>query len=216
MEKRVLGTKMTGASSQRPSVPKPLKSKADSAKPLKSRDLWEEAEDKAEDKAEDNSRGQIRNLDQLSTSEVERELIGDHSYDDRYKNASLASLLNNHKDKLLPKPEPYVPRRKSHQTKRRSVPFVTEIDLHYLTVEEALKVLEQRIDDLLSRYGYVRLKIITGRGRHSTQGPKIAGHAHGFVTRKYSSNIVKIQESPDASMINNIALRGYFNVELKN
>ena len=210
MEKRVLGTKMTGDSSQRPSVPKPLKSKADSAKPLKSRDLWEEAEDKAEN----NSRGKIRNLDQLSTSEVERELLGDDS-DDSYQNASLANLLN-HKDKLLPKPEPYVPRRKSHQTKRRSVPFVTEIDLHYLTVEEALKVLEQRIDDLLSRYGYVRLKIITGRGRHSTQGPKIAGHAHGFVTRKYSSNIVKIQESPDASMINNIALRGYFDVELKN
>lgn len=197
IQEKVFGTKMTGDSSQRPS-PKTRKSKDDSAL-LESGDLWEESEGFA---------GKIRNLDKLSTFEVEQELLGDHSD----KNASLASLLN--KEKFLPKPE--LPRRKPNQTKRKPVPFATEIDLHYLTVEEALKVLEQRIDDLLSRHSHVQLKIITGRGRHSTQGPKIAGHAHGFVTRKYSSNIVKIQESPDASMINNIALRGYFNVELKN
>ena len=93
--------------------------------------------------------------------------------------------------------------------------FSTQIDLHGKTLKEAQVYLESQVSGLLATHGKVDLKIITGRGRHSQSGPVLAENIHSWIRRRYRDSIVSLQECPSNSMINGIAVRGYFHVKLR-
>lgn len=90
------------------------------------------------------------------------------------------------------------------------------LDLHGKTVKEAQAYLQREIDQLLAMHGVLELKIITGRGRHSEGGKLVlAQHVHRWVQEHYRSSVVSLQECPSESMINGIAVRGYFKLKLR-
>ena len=178
----------------------------------------------------------IRQLDHLSTQQVETQLMGaesadglNNAVDDTDNNdnnidnsmevayAEVADEAIAHKVNIDDSESNDQVRTghlgRDHQ--RTSSCFITEIDLHYLTVAQSLLTLENKIEDLLIKHRRVKLRVITGRGRHSNNGPQIAQHAHNLVTTKFATQIIKIEACPTASMINNIALKGYFMVEFK-
>lgn len=176
-------------------------------------DTWEYSQD-----ADQLAAPKVRRLDHLSTQELEAQLMGEstHPADDkeRHGNESLGRAIAEC-DMAPPDAQCQAMTSQAAARRRRSAYYVTAIDLHHMSVALALKVLEAEMDVLLRRHRRVKLKVITGRGRHSPRGPQIAQQAHALVLTKFKSAIVKIGQCPTASMINNVALKGYFDVELQ-
>ncbi|MCY4380675.1 MAG: Smr/MutS family protein [Proteobacteria bacterium] len=109
---------------------------------------------------------------------------------------------------------------KSYQQSRKSSGKKSQksqviiLDLHHKTIREARDYLEKTIDRLLMTQRVFRLKVITGRGRHSKNGPIIADDSHKFIKTKYRDVIVYLQDSPTSSMLRGITVRGYFIVDM--
>ena len=91
-----------------------------------------------------------------------------------------------------------------------------KIDLHHRTLKEASCLLHKRLWELLHGDDVAfKVKIVTGRGRHSKDGQFTMGdHAHGYVKNHFASHISFLEDSPSASLVNGIAVRGYFYVHL--
>jgi DNA-nicking Smr family endonuclease len=104
-----------------------------------------------------------------------------------------------------------------------SAAAVREIDLHRCTVEEARRAIDAVFAQLVTpgtslwRQGaLVRLKIITGKGKHSgPAGPVLAREIHRYVALTYASHIVSIEESPADVVLGGLPLRGHFHVVLR-
>ena len=91
-----------------------------------------------------------------------------------------------------------------------------QIDLHGLTLLES----QQQIDALLRRVvsgaSNVRVKIITGKGRHQKRGEHLlARDVHSWLQHKYRAWIVAIEQSPHDVRIGDLPLRGHFEVVLR-
>ncbi|MCX6116392.1 MAG: Smr/MutS family protein [Proteobacteria bacterium] len=99
--------------------------------------------------------------------------------------------------------------------KNRLKDFVT-IDLHGLTLQDALSVVDARLTLSGSYSGIAqRFRIITGKGLHSHAGIAVlASEVHRYVLTRYKSRIISIDESPGDVRIGGIPLRGHFDVVL--
>jgi hypothetical protein len=89
------------------------------------------------------------------------------------------------------------------------------IDLHGLTVEQALSKLGRLIDEQLQRAGKFELMVITGKGIRSSGRPVLAREAWDFVSSRYMSQIERIEDSPAEVLLGGIPIRGHFNVVFK-
>lgn len=89
------------------------------------------------------------------------------------------------------------------------------IDLHGLTVEQALSKLGKLIDQQLQKTGKFELMVITGKGIRSSGRPVLAREAWDFVTSRYMSQIERIEDSPAEVLLGGIPIRGHFNVVIK-
>lgn len=174
------------------------------------------------DRDDDFADHKILNLDHCSTAEMNKLLLGqDADIDDKSQQDT-----EDIEDQGLSQ-EGYKKKRADENRCRGVGSYVSQkneigriyeskVDLHHLSVAESIQLLEHTIDPLLKTYSRVCLQIITGRGRHSgADGPQIAPQAYQFISTHYRDQIIKIQDCPTTSMINNVAIRGYFTVELK-
>lgn len=100
---------------------------------------------------------------------------------------------------------------------------VREIDLHRCTVEEARRAIDAVFAQLVTpgtslwRQGsLLRLKVITGKGKHSgPAGPVLAREIHRYIAMTYANHIVSIEESPADVVLGGLPLRGHFHVVLR-
>ena len=91
-----------------------------------------------------------------------------------------------------------------------------ELDLHGMTSLEAIEHLSEFIEAKSSECRYLKLKIITGRGVHSkVGGPVLVKDIYEFVLERYSNLIQEIDDPPADTILDGLAIRGYFNVHLK-
>lgn len=91
-----------------------------------------------------------------------------------------------------------------------------EIDLHHCNVAEAKQIVDQVVAQIILGRGPCRLKIITGKGRHSgPKGPILAREIHTYIVTNYANHIVSIEESPADLLIGGVSLRGHFHVVLR-
>ena len=107
---------------------------------------------------------------------------------------------------------------KKHK-KKLSKKFLKEysIDLHGLNLTSAKATLNRFILDIFKGKGSVfKLKIITGRGIHSSEvGSRLYRDIPVFLRQKWKNNIIHVDESPADQMINGFPLKGYFYLILK-
>lgn len=152
---------------------------------------WEDPEDNKNTKSE---------TEKQSESEAEEDfedLLSSYPFDQDHKFVGAAHK----KDKMS-----------RLATRQEDAPFV--LDLHGMTTSEAQYYLQNKIDALLHNHKQITIKVITGRGRHSENGPVLADVCHRFIQEHYRYHIRSIESSPASSMINRIAVRGYFTVIL--
>lgn len=91
-----------------------------------------------------------------------------------------------------------------------------KLDLHGMTSLEAIEHLSEFIEAKSSECRYLKLKIITGRGVHSkVGGPVLVKDIYEFVLERYSNLIQEIDDPPADTILDGLAIRGYFNVHLK-
>lgn len=91
-----------------------------------------------------------------------------------------------------------------------------EIDLHRCTVAEARSLIDAAIARIITTRSTVRLKIITGKGRHSgPKGPILAREIHTYIATTYANHIVSLEESPADAVLGGLPLRGHFHVVLR-
>lgn len=103
---------------------------------------------------------------------------------------------------------------KNSPSKAQSAGLVT-IDLHGLTTGQAEDLLKQKIKVLISKERKLfSVRVITGKGIHSSEGPVLARSAHDFVRRQFAEWIQSIESSPAEGIISGSALRGHFDVIL--
>ncbi len=107
-------------------------------------------------------------------------------------------------------PEPSVVRsRKMPQREYR-------IDLHGLHLEEAMAIVREKIDVWLLDGQPFKVKIITGKGKHSEGGRGILSQEiHRYVLQRYPRDIQDIEESPHQVRLWGMPLRGHFNVSFR-
>lgn len=101
----------------------------------------------------------------------------------------------------------------ARQSRRRGC---YELDLHGLTLSES----QQRIDALFNRIlragQRTKVKIITGKGRHSRADTNLlARDVHVYVRQKYAERIVSIEQSPYAVRVGDLPIRGHFEVVIQ-
>jgi DNA-nicking Smr family endonuclease len=84
------------------------------------------------------------------------------------------------------------------------------IDLHGLTVDQALSRLGNFLEEQLQKSGKVEVMVITGKGIRSQGRPVLAREAWDFVTNRYMSRILKIEDSPAEVLLGGIPIRGHF------
>lgn len=91
------------------------------------------------------------------------------------------------------------------------------IDLHGLKLEEAKRYVEDQIAQALSeRSQPFRVRVITGKGRHSQgRGGVLAQQIHPFVQKKFARLLTSIDAAPDQSHISGVLLRGHFDMVLR-
>lgn len=96
----------------------------------------------------------------------------------------------------------------------RSAPV--EIDLHRLTLEEAIWRVDAELDQALASRQQRTFKIITGKGLHSgPAGGVLAREMHRHIAERYARHIKDMDESPADVKIGGVPLRGHFSVTLK-
>ena len=92
---------------------------------------------------------------------------------------------------------------------------IAEIDLHGMTAVEAEAHVDSRISlVLLKASGPVRVKIITGKGRHSEGGGVLVRAIYDFVKVRFCRQITRIDAPPAETLFDGLPLRGYFEVQL--
>ncbi len=103
------------------------------------------------------------------------------------------------------------------QSKRTPKKGPIELDLHGKTLVEAQTAIDQKFNQVLSATSAnIRIRVITGKGRHSGPGGWVlAREIHDYVRRQYNELIQSIDPSPADSLINGLPLRGFFDVELR-
>ena len=92
------------------------------------------------------------------------------------------------------------------------------IDLHGMTLDEAKRYVEAQINNVLAQQGKHTIRVITGKGLHSSDafgGGVLAKEIHAFVKSRFGRFITKIQESPHEVAIDGIPIRGHFDVSLQ-
>lgn len=93
---------------------------------------------------------------------------------------------------------------------------VHQIDLHGLTLAESQRQIDALLRRVVTRHGNVRVKIITGKGRHQQRGEHLlARDVHSWLQHKYRAWIVEIEQSPDVVRIGELPWRGHFEVVLR-
>lgn len=91
-----------------------------------------------------------------------------------------------------------------------------QIDLHGLTLRESQQQIDTLLRRVVSRASNVRVKIITGKGRHRQRGEHLlARDVHSWLQHKYREWIVEIEQSPHDVRIGDLPLRGHFEVVLR-
>ena len=104
------------------------------------------------------------------------------------------------------------PKKTSSSTKTNA----HQIDLHGLTLAESQRQIDALLRRVVTRHNNVRVKIITGKGRHQQRGEHLlARDVHSWLQHKYRAWIVEIEQSPDAVRIGELPLRGHFEVVLR-
>ena len=91
-----------------------------------------------------------------------------------------------------------------------------EVDLHGLTLSEAIQCLDAAIAKALAgAQREVTIKVITGKGLHSGPGGGVlAREIHSYVSARYGLIISRIDASPAEALLGGVPLRGYFVVTL--
>lgn len=104
--------------------------------------------------------------------------------------------------------------KKRHASSKRTSSFY-QLDLHGFTLAESQRKIDELFRQLISLQK-VRIRIITGKGRHSSDSQNLlARDVHAYVVQKYDSYIVEIEQSPDAVRLGSLPIRGHFEVVLK-
>lgn len=88
------------------------------------------------------------------------------------------------------------------------------LDLHRLTLAEATARIDGVMRQILAKLasGPVTLKVITGKGRHSVGSAVLPREVHAYVKSRFSSLILRIDDSPADLVVGELPLRGHFNV----
>lgn len=90
-----------------------------------------------------------------------------------------------------------------------------ELDLHSFTLAESQRRIDALFQQVISTQK-VRIRIITGKGRHSRDGENLlARDVHAYVVQKYQDWIVEIEQSPHEVLLGSLPIRGHFEVVLK-
>ena len=115
---------------------------------------------------------------------------------------------------LLEKFDENTNKRSRKKTKKKETK--TTIDLHGLTLEEAKTAVRRKINSLLEmEKGPIKLRVITGKGKHSgINGGVLISSIYDFVRKEYLQEIKKLDEDPSAIKLNGLPIRGYFDVWL--
>ena len=93
---------------------------------------------------------------------------------------------------------------------------VYKIDLHGLTLEEAKTHIEMDVEQLKRRSNAFSLRIITGKGHHSgPEGGILFREIYPYVLQQFKGHIVRIDTSPEQTLIQGFPLRGHFDLDLK-
>ncbi len=135
--------------------------------------------------------------------------VADQVFHD-YLNALADEELLLAKKGLLPEP--------SKAPAKVSFPKRRQVDLHGLTLHEALRALDATLQDFLaSSQKRLELTVITGKGLHSgAAGGVLVKEVHAYLLRTYRKCIFRIDPSPHETLVNGLPLRGFFNVILHN
>ena len=88
------------------------------------------------------------------------------------------------------------------------------IDLHGLNLHEAEETLFNfiKLKMATSVQDQITLKIITGRGKHSKDGPVLADGIYRYVRKRFKERIVRIESAPVEASIDGLPVRGHFHV----
>jgi len=99
---------------------------------------------------------------------------------------------------------------------RTGAPDLT-IDLHGYTLSEANEVVGNKISEILvSKGGFVTLRVITGKGHHSGVGGSVlAKGVHAYVEQRFRKSIERIDSAPADVTLGNLPIRGHFDVVLR-
>lgn len=91
-----------------------------------------------------------------------------------------------------------------------------ELDLHGLTLSEAQQHIDSLFNRVLQTKRRTRIKIITGKGRHSRANTNLlARDVHTYVHQKYADHIISIEQSPYSVRVDGLPIRGHFEVILQ-
>ena len=103
---------------------------------------------------------------------------------------------------------------KSKKRQRHKQNFY-QIDLHGLTLAESKQRLDNFFLRILDGKQRIRVKIITGKGRHTHDSTNLlARDVHVYVAQKYAERIVEIEQSPFEVQVGGLPIRGHFEVVL--
>ncbi|MBQ46593.1 MAG: hypothetical protein CMP10_03745 [Zetaproteobacteria bacterium] len=91
-----------------------------------------------------------------------------------------------------------------HQTKSEVV-----IDLHGMKLNEAISAIDTEMVKLRKMKGIV-VKVITGKGLHSSGQAVLPVEIHKHVEAKYGHIIKNLDDSPDSVRIGGLPIRGFF------
>ncbi len=115
-------------------------------------------------------------------------------------------------------PEPQKLTATKRTQKASKTRLATSIDLHGLTLNEAIAKVDRQITEILfSLKGTANIKIITGKGIHSgPEGSVLPAGVWAHVNSAWRRNISSIEDSPDSVKVAGLPIRGHFAVTLKN
>ncbi len=108
--------------------------------------------------------------------------------------------------------------RQGPRTRRRDTYVERTIDLHGLTLSQAVAMVDAVIGALQAEHQHrpLQLTIITGKGRHSgADGGVLVKEVHRHVVMRYGPLITHIDESPANVTVAGIPWRGHFKVMLR-
>lgn len=121
-------------------------------------------------------------------------------------------LLLEHLAAFKPEPKESEDEPELRVAKRRTLAQLEQrIDLHGLHLDQAIDLVREKIDLWLAQGQPLRVKIITGKGRHSAGGRGILSQeVHRYVLQRYRPDIASIEDSPDSVRLAGLPLRGHF------